>query len=199
MSVISKVIRDGRGFFRMLTGLVMDGQTADPTADPGAALLFYRGDTKRVRFQDDAGTFTNLAREDQGTFQQLAGTGAAPTVAVGNAAQLGTGPAAAITGTGAAMKLTITPGTTPTIFTANTPVILGTITLPAAMAAVPNSVGITAQNQQAAQSETGANGICVYCDPAASSATQLVIKAVSAGTPTLTASTALIFGIQPVG
>lgn len=199
MGVISKVIRDGRGFFRMLTGMIMDVQTADPTADAGAALLYYRSDLKRIRFQDDAGTFTNLAREDQGSFQQIAGAGAAPTVAVGVGTQLGTGPAASVAGSGAAMKLTLTPGTTPAIFVANTPVILGTITLPVAMPAVPNSVGITAENQQAAQSETGANGVCVYCDLAASTASTLVIKAVSAGTPTFTASTAMIFGIQPVG
>lgn len=187
MGALSKIIRDGRGFFRMLSGLLMDGQTADPTAISGEAMLYYRSDSARLRMQDHNGLFANLAREDAGTFSLLQGSGAAPTVVAGNSAQMGTGPAAAIDagGTPIAMVATVTPGTTPSAMVANTPIVFATITLPAGLAAAPNNVSIDSCNQQAAQTMSGTNGVTFYYDKAASTATSIVIKAVSAGTPTL--------------
>jgi hypothetical protein len=187
MAAISKVIRRARGFFEMISGWILDLQTADPTAVANAGLLYYRSDLKRLRMQDDGGTFANLAREDAGTFSLLQGSGAAPTIVAGASAQMGTGPAAAIDagGTPISMVATVTPGTTPTIFTANTPIVFATITLPAGLAAAPNNVSVDAANQQAAQDETGTNGLAYYYDKAASTATSIVIKAVSKGTPTL--------------
>lgn len=201
MAVISKIIRDGRGFFRMLSGIIADLQTADPSAVGSAAVLYYRSDLKRWRMQDDAGVFANLAREDAGQFTAIVGptNGGMGANATGVPAQLGTGPAAAFAGSALGGILTVTPGTGPSIFVANTPYLFATITVPAGLfSAAPNNVSIDACNQLAAQSETGSTGIAFWYDQANSTATSILIKAVSAGTPTLS-NAAYKFSIGIVG
>jgi hypothetical protein len=116
----------------------------------------------------------------------IIGTGSAPTVAAGAQAQLGTGPAATALGTCMACEVTLTPGTTPSAFVASTAYTMFTLTLPAGLfQAAPFSVSIDATNLQSASDETGTNGVAFYYDRAASSATSVVVKAVSKGTPTL--------------
>lgn len=70
---IKNVIKDFRGFFRSLTGMLMDGQTSDPETVSGTAILFYRGDYNRLRMQDDAGNLHTIPVESQDT---LTGAGA---------------------------------------------------------------------------------------------------------------------------
>lgn len=115
------------------------------------------------------------------------GNGPAPTIAAGNSAQMGTGPAATALGTSVACEVTVTPGTAPSAMVANTPIVFATVTLPTGLyQAAPFNVSVDATNQQAAQDLTGTNGLTFYYDRAASSATSIVIKAVSKGTPSLT-------------
>lgn len=124
----------------------------------------------------------------------IKGSGPAPTVAVGNAAQLGTGPAAAFDATATYMggELTVTPGTTPSAFAANTPIVLATLTIPAGVFTNAPYCTIDPSNQLAAQAECGAltagtQSALAYYDRAASTGTSLVFKMVpgSGGTPTL--------------
>src|SRR4051794_31384258 len=58
---IGNVIRNARGFFQTMSGLILDGQTDDNIGQAGPAILFYRNDRKRMRLQNDAGVFRDLA------------------------------------------------------------------------------------------------------------------------------------------
>lgn len=132
------------------------------------------------------------------------GSGPAPTIQAGNGTQLGTGPSASLSGTAAGLEVTLTTGTVPAAFVANTPVVLATITLPAGLFQAAPFVSLDATNQALAQLEAGGltaatQALCIYYDRAASSATSIVIKAVSQGTPTLGASTAYKFELGIVG
>jgi hypothetical protein len=131
----------------------------------------------------------------------LIGSGPAPTVAVGNAAQLGTGPAAAIVaGSGMALELTVTTGSAPSAFTASTPVTLFTLTAPTGLFQAAPFCSVEPSNSAMALLEAGglvggSQAMSVYYDRAASTATSLVFKAVSQGTPTFGASTAYKFEV----
>lgn len=68
MAAITKVVNNWFGFFMKLMGLILQGITADPDAVSGAALLFYRSDTDKLRLQTDDGNFHNVATEDSALF-----------------------------------------------------------------------------------------------------------------------------------
>jgi hypothetical protein len=90
---ISNIINNFRGFFYRLSGLILDSQTADPDPLDGygtsdaSAVLFYRNDLNRLRYQDDAGNFHTVAVTD-GTDFDYAEVG--DLAAVGAAAAAGT-------------------------------------------------------------------------------------------------------------
>lgn len=124
---------------------------------------------------------------------QIRGGGSAPTIAVGNAAQLGTGPSAAVTAgsSDVGMTFTVTTGTGPSAFSAGSTTTLATVTYAATYSATPIAVVCNATNGVSAQSQTGTSGLAYYAVPTA--ATTFQIQAITNGTPTLTASTAYQF------
>jgi hypothetical protein len=123
------------------------------------------------------------------------GAGTAPTIAVGNAAQLGTGPAAAVTaGSDAGATVTLTTGTGPTAFVAATEVKLGTVSFNTAYStAAPRAIVVTPAAALSGALATGANGISCYAKQSTTTTGQFDIFMVSSGTPTLAASTAYPF------
>jgi len=132
--------------------------------------------------------------------QHYVGSGTAPTVAVGAAAQLGTGPAAAITaGSDAGQSVTLTTGTGPTAFVAGTADQLFQVNFNTAFGAAPKSVVIVPANKAAAQLMSGTNGIGFYIDQASSTTAHVIAFAVSNGTPTLAASTPYEFALVVMG
>jgi hypothetical protein len=116
-----------------------------------------------------------------------------PAIAVGNGAQLGTGPSAAMVGGDVGGNFTLTTGTGPTAFSAATAVNLGVITWNVAYTAPPKGIPIHPCSTNAA----GLIGtISTYVDQATCSTTACTVKMVgstAAGTPTLGASTAYQF------
>jgi hypothetical protein len=181
-------------------------------APPGGS-----GTKGRIRFQDNGSTdfsylpathsfvsntaFVAQLGQAGGEFSMVYsrhfhGAGTAPTIAVGaSGVQLGVTPSAAVTaGSDAAGTVTITTGTGPTAFVANTAVTVATITFNTAYATTaPRAVVIVPANSTAGAAETGTSGITFYAEQSSTSTTQFVIKAISAGTPSLTASTAYAF------
>lgn len=130
----------------------------------------------------------------------LAGSSAAPKAAPGATAQLGTGPTASAVGSTLACEVTLTTGSGTSAATANTPYIAFTLTIPSGVFASTPFCSCDVSNQIAATLEAGAltaatESAVLYYDRAASSATSLVFKLVSLGTPTLTASTAYKFQV----
>jgi hypothetical protein len=132
----------------------------------------------------------------------LIGAGPSPTVAAGaSGAQLGTGPAASVgAGTSMACEVTLTTGSGPTAFVGSTAVTVFTLTAPTGLFQAAPFCSIEPSNQAAMLLETGGltggtQALGFYYDRAASSATSLVFKAVSQGTPTLGASTAYKFEV----
>jgi hypothetical protein len=124
------------------------------------------------------------------------GAGTAPTIAVGaSGVQLGVTPSAAVTaGSDTAGTVTITTGTGPTAFVANTAVTVATVTFNTTYAtAAPRAVVIVPASATAGAAETGTSGITFYAEQSSTSTSQFVIKAITAGTPSLTASTAYAF------
>jgi len=61
MSFSIQNVRQFLGTFLLSAGHILTGQTSDSVAVPGQAVLFYRSDRKRVRFQDHAGALDDLA------------------------------------------------------------------------------------------------------------------------------------------
>jgi len=116
-----------------------------------------------------------------------------PAIAVGNGAQLGTSPAAAMVGGDVGGNFTLTTGTGPTAFSAATAVNLGVITWNVAYTAPPKGIPIHPCSTNAA----GLIGtISTYVDQATCTTTACTVKMVgstAAGTPTLAASTAYQF------
>lgn len=131
----------------------------------------------------------------------LIGNGTAPTITAGNAAQLGTGPTAAVgAGTNMALELTLTTGTSPSAFTASTAVTLFTLTTPTGLFQAAPFCSVEPSNSAMALLEAGGlvagtQAMSVYYDRAASTATSLVFKAISQGTPTFGASTGYKFEV----
>jgi hypothetical protein len=87
--------------------------------------------------------------------------------------------------------VTFTSGTTPSAFVANTGVTVATVSFNSAYAtAAPRGLVLTHAGNSSAAISTGASGVAFYAEASTASSTQFLIKAVSAGTPTLAASTA---------
>jgi hypothetical protein len=134
-----------------------------------------------------------------GAFQHIEGGGSAPTIAVGAATQLGTTPAAAITaGNDSSVTISISTGTTPAAFTAGTggAITAATITNNATWSGIPRGCVLVPANAAAAVAVS--LGVVFYCDQASTSTTQYVVKAASNATPTLAASTAMLFAVHEI-
>jgi hypothetical protein len=123
------------------------------------------------------------------------GSGNPPGVTVGSAGQLGTAPSASVVGTGVACEVTLNTGSGTSAFTAATPQTAFTLSIPSGVFAITPFCSVEPSNAVAAEIEAGGitapvQALLFYFDRTASSPTSLVFKAVSNGTPTLTASTA---------
>jgi hypothetical protein len=130
----------------------------------------------------------------------VTGAGPAAAVAVGNAAQLGTGPTASAVGSSLAVEVTLTTGSGTSALVGSTPITAFTLTVPAGIYSVAPFCSAEPSNAVAAQLEAGGitggtQAAILYYDRAASTSTSLVFKLVSNGTPTLTASTAYKFEV----
>jgi hypothetical protein len=123
--------------------------------------------------------------------------GTAPTVAIGNATQLGTGPSASTAGTDTVVLVTITTGTGPAVFVGGTAITAATVSFNTAYGTAPK-VNCAAVNNNAAAAQSGATGIFFYADSASTTTGQFVIKAIDSGAGTLTASTAYIFACDTI-
>lgn len=120
------------------------------------------------------------------------GSGTAPTVAVGTATQLGTGPAAAVAaGTDAAGTVTFTSGTAPAAFVGGAEIKIATLTFNAAYATTaPRGIVVTPANNNSAQAMSGTTGIQWYAKQSTTSTGTFDIYAIDSGAGSFVASTA---------
>jgi len=123
---------------------------------------------------------------------RIAGGSLAPTAAAGAGAQLGTGATCTVTGTDLSGSITLTTGTSPTAMTANSFNTLCTITFNTTYSGGPR-VLVHPGNPAAAALSAGAAPVVAYVDPTTTLTTSFPVRIVSPGTPTLPASTALVF------
>jgi hypothetical protein len=115
--------------------------------------------------------------------------GSAPSIAIGNVTQLGTGPSAAISGNDDAGNLTITTGTLPAAFVGGAAVVAATVTFNTAFVTAKTVILVPA-NAAAAQTF---GTIAFFVDQASGSSATFTIKAVDIAVGTLVASTAYQF------
>lgn len=125
--------------------------------------------------------------------QRIANNSGTPTIAVGNATQLGTTPAAAMSGGDVGGTVTLTTGTGPAAFTAALTVNIGVITWNTTFSAAPKGVPLHPCNTAANLLATGTNSLSAFIDQATCTTTQCTVKIGTNGTPTLAASTAYQF------
>jgi hypothetical protein len=148
--------------------------------------------TDPALFWGAAGPTLNL----QGLFKpyRIAGGNATPpTAAAGAGAQLGTGATCTVTGSDMNGYITLTTGTGPTAMTANSFNTLCTVTFNAAYSGGARSVLVHPGNPAAAALMGGASPVVPFVDPTTTLTTSFPIRIVSPATPTLPASTALIY------
>lgn len=123
-----------------------------------------------------------------------------PSVVVSAAAQLGTGPTAKVSGSSLAVEVVLTTGSSTSALVGTTPIIAFTLKVPAGTYSKAPFCSVEPSNAASTLLEAGSltantQSALLYYDRTASTATSLVFKLVSNGTPTPAASTALNFQI----
>lgn len=128
------------------------------------------------------------------TSPHFAGSGTAPTIAVGTAVQLGTTPSAAVTqGSDTGGVITITTGTFPSVFVGGVATTLGTVTFNTNYASAPKAIVLTPANAAAALAMSGATGVVFYVDYANTTTSVFTVNAIDSGAGVLIGSTAYAF------
>jgi hypothetical protein len=126
-----------------------------------------------------------------GTFAGVGVIGVDDELAIGADRRVARAAGQNIAARDAAGTVTFTSGTTPSAFVANTGVTVATVSFNSAYAtAAPRGIVLHHAGNASAAISTGASAVAFYAEASTASATQFLIKAVSAGTPTLAASTA---------
>jgi hypothetical protein len=124
---------------------------------------------------------------------RIAGRSPTPTTTVGGSTVLGTGPTCTIVGTDMNGWINVTTGTGPTAMVANSFNTLCSVVFNTAYSAGPRSVIVHPSNPAAAAISGGAAPVVAYVEPATTLVGSFPIRIVSPATPTLPASTSLVY------